>query len=53
MCKSEITFLVEVKNNVVVNIGKSAVYYPPIKYKENGGIKWFDDVQLRKTAASM
>ncbi|MBP3543725.1 MAG: hypothetical protein J6J86_05820 [Lachnospiraceae bacterium] len=46
--KSEINFLVQVKNGVIVNIGKSSVYHPAIVHKSTGGIKWYDDSKLVK-----
>lgn len=47
MKKETIRFVVESKNGVVTNIGKSTIYQPPVNFK-GGSVKWFDDSMLIK-----
>ena len=47
MRKETIRFVVESKNGVVTNIGKSTIYQPPVNFKV-GSVKWFDDSKLIK-----
>ena len=49
MIKNEINFFIEVRNNVIVKIGKSCVYHPAAQHNNNDGIKWFDDSKLIKS----
>lgn len=47
MRKETIRFVVESRNGVVTNIGKSTIYQLPINFK-GGSVKWFDDSKLIK-----
>lgn len=43
MKKQTIQFAVETKDNIIKNVGRSSILQPRTNYKNNGGIKWYED----------
>lgn len=47
MGKQTWKFVTRTKNNEVVDVSRSIIYQPKVKYTGNG-TKWFDDTKLLK-----